>query len=173
MKLFSVTFFLCVPLIWGAPDDFVKVDLEDKTLYLSKIKRNFYEAMEACKAEGLILASLEKPKQSDQFTDKGCEAIGITTEQRKVIVWLGLYRFEDGSFRYLDGFRAPSFFKWNYNEPNNWGTEWCVSAECHLGKWFTMGCKQNLHFACQSPIGFMDALPGAPQEGIPKAQSEE
>ncbi|GAB0089344.1 hypothetical protein DMENIID0001_038690 [Sergentomyia squamirostris] len=129
--------------------------------------------MEACKAKGLILASLEKPKQSDQLTDKGCKAIGITTDQRKVTVWLGIYRFEDGYFRYLDGIRAPSFFKWNYNEPNNWGKEYCVSAECHLGKWFTMECKHNFHFACQSPTGFLNALPAAPQGGIPKAGTEQ
>ena len=58
----------------------------------------------------------------------------------------------------LDINALPTYFNWDYYEPNNYGSLWgymhggenCVELRASSGKWNDLNCNESLPFVCQT-----------------------
>ena len=102
------------------------------------------EAAGFCAAQGLSLARIDSPAQSQALY----RAAWQLSEQRW---WIGLSdRAVEGDFRWTDG-SAPAAPSWSGSEPDNDGcNQDCAAlAEAAGGRWQDTHCGQHRPFICR------------------------
>ena len=113
------------------------------------------DAVEGCKAEGAILASVTSAEEQTQVRVSGQSYSHVGQFQLEAMMssdgaWIGLSDvLQEGTFAWRDGSEL-TYTNWKTNNPNNAnGEQHCVWARGDDGTWDDIVCRRTEEYICQ------------------------
>ena len=132
-------------------NDFTDLDLSYQYCYRFESTNvlSWDDSQRACKAygNGASLASIHSE-------DEMSKILGVLSTNQ-VTSWIGLFTTQNSGTNYfwVDD-SAVDFINWESGEPNGngpYGTELCVQAYAHNGKWNDASCTDMMGYVCKIP----------------------
>uniref|UniRef100_A0A1L8DQ22 Putative c-type lectin n=1 Tax=Nyssomyia neivai TaxID=330878 RepID=A0A1L8DQ22_9DIPT len=145
-------FLLCYIAVCQA--DFQKKQiLSGKTVFVSKMKKNWFDAKDYCLNKGYTLATVKSAKENGELTNV-LKTMPVATH-----TWIGGIRHpQENNFRWEDTQKqidSTVYTNWEQGEPNNGrGVEFCIEYWNDVTKkiewkWNDNDCKKEQIFVCE------------------------
>uniref|UniRef100_A0A1L8DQA2 Putative c-type lectin n=2 Tax=Nyssomyia neivai TaxID=330878 RepID=A0A1L8DQA2_9DIPT len=129
-------------------------ELTGKSIYISKIKKNWFDSVDYCKNNGYELATIENEQEDSEIIN------ALNKEKPDSQIWIGGFRHpNEHPFRWVINFKkidSTVYTNWQPKQPNYSKNEelcleyWNYPAKSNIFKWNDRKCALEQIFICEN-----------------------